>query len=107
MIYDRHGTFPAFTEHFHKLIAKCQNALRGRWENMWSSQQVCVVRLVDPADVMSKLVYAATNPVKDRLVERVHHWPVSMAWPRCSPSDRCTPPDRDTSSAPTARCPRP
>jgi hypothetical protein len=24
---------------------------------------------------MRKLVYAATNPVKDRLVERVHHWP--------------------------------
>jgi len=24
---------------------------------------------------MRKLVYVATNPVKDRLVERVHHWP--------------------------------
>ena len=31
VIYDRHGTLPAFTEHFHKLLAKCQNALRGRW----------------------------------------------------------------------------
>jgi hypothetical protein len=35
---------------------------------------VCVVRLVDPADVMRKLVYTATNPVKDHLVERVHYW---------------------------------
>ncbi|HWU88479.1 MAG TPA: hypothetical protein VN253_14430 [Kofleriaceae bacterium] len=42
---------------------------------MWSTDQVCIVRLVDPADVMRKLVYTATNPVKDRLVERVHHWP--------------------------------
>jgi hypothetical protein len=75
VIYDRYGTLPAFTEHFHKMLAKCQNAFRGRWENFWSSEQVCVVRLVGVADVINKLVYAATNPVKDRLVERVHHWP--------------------------------
>ena len=62
VIYDRHGTVPAFTEHFHKMLAKSQNAYRGRWENFWSSEQVCVVRLVDAADVMRKLVYAATNP---------------------------------------------
>jgi REP element-mobilizing transposase RayT len=75
VLFDRHGSLPAFTEHFHKLLAKCQNALRGRWENLWAAEQVCVVRLVDPADVLRKLVYAATNPVKDRLVERVHQWP--------------------------------
>jgi hypothetical protein len=57
------------------LLAKCQNVLRGRWENLWAAEQVCDVRLVDPADLMRKLVYAATNPAKDRLVERVHHWP--------------------------------
>lgn len=75
IVFDRHGTLPAFTEHFHKLVAKCQNALRGRRENLWSTEQVSVVRLVDRADVIRKLVYAATNPVKDHLVERVHHWP--------------------------------
>jgi putative transposase len=75
VIFDRHGTVPEFNEHFHKMLAKCQNALRGRFENHWSSEQVNVVRLVDRADVIRKLVYAATNPVKDRLVERVHHWP--------------------------------
>jgi putative transposase len=75
VVFDRHGTLPAFTEHFHKLLAKCQNALRGRWENLWAAEQVCTVHLVDNADVLRKLVYAATNPVKDRLVERVHHWP--------------------------------
>ncbi len=78
VIFDRGGTVPAFTEHFHKLLAKCQNAWRGRWENLWSSEQVCVVHLVDSADVMHKLVYVATNPVKDRLVEKVHHWPGSV-----------------------------
>src|SRR6478609_2521087 len=30
-IFDRNGTAPAFFEHFHKLLAKCVNALRGRW----------------------------------------------------------------------------
>jgi REP element-mobilizing transposase RayT len=75
VVFDRDGNLPAFTEHFHKLVAKSQNALRGRWENLWSAEQVCVVHLVDAADVMCKLVYVATNAVKDRLVERVHHWP--------------------------------
>lgn len=43
-IYARHGNAPAFYEHFHKLLAKCMNALRGRWENFFSSEQVCVVK---------------------------------------------------------------
>jgi putative transposase len=75
VIYDRHGRYPEFVEHFHKLLARSQNALRGRWENFWASEQVCVVRLVDHAAVMDKLVYTATNPVQDHLVDRVHHWP--------------------------------
>jgi REP element-mobilizing transposase RayT len=74
-IYDRHGNAPAFYEHFHKLLAKCVNALRGRWENFFSSEQVCVVRLETREDVINKLVYIATNPVKDDLVERVEDWP--------------------------------
>jgi len=75
VIYDRFGRYPEFVEHFHKIFARSQNALRGRWENFWASEQVCVVRLVGRADVMDKLVYTATNPVKDHLVDRVHHWP--------------------------------
>jgi REP element-mobilizing transposase RayT len=75
VIFDRRGNYPAFTEHFHKMFAKSQNALRGRWENLWSSEQVCVVRLVGREAVLDKLVYAATNPVQDHLVDRVHHWP--------------------------------
>jgi len=61
-------------EHFHKIFARSQNALRGRWENFWSSEQACMVQLVDRQDVIDKLVYTATNPVKDHLVDRVHHW---------------------------------
>jgi REP element-mobilizing transposase RayT len=74
-IHDPDGNYPAFIEHFHKLFAKCQNALRGRWENFWSSEQTSVVRLVNPDDVLEKMTYALTNPVKDGLVEKAHHWP--------------------------------
>jgi putative transposase len=74
-IYDPDGNYPAFIEHFHKLFAKCQNALRRRWENFWSSEQTSVVRLAEPDDVIHRMVYALTNPVKDRLVEQSHHWP--------------------------------
>jgi REP element-mobilizing transposase RayT len=74
-IEDPLGNYPAFLELFHKLFAKCQNALRGRWENFWASEQTSVVRLVDPNDLLDKMTYALSNPVKDRLVERAHHWP--------------------------------
>ena len=74
-LFDRHGRIVEFTEHFHKMLAKCQNALRGRWENLWSSDPPCIVQLVNRADVIDKVVYVAANPVLDHLVERVHHWP--------------------------------
>jgi putative transposase len=75
VIFDRWGRYPQFIERFHKLMARSQNALRGRWENFWSAGQTSVVRLVDREDVLRKAVYAATNPVKDLLVERVQQWP--------------------------------
>jgi len=31
VIYDRAGRYPEFIEHVHKLVARSQNALRGRW----------------------------------------------------------------------------
>ena len=61
--------------HFHKLQARSQNALRGRWEDFWACEQTCVVKLVEREAVIDKLVYTAANPVADDLVERVHHWP--------------------------------
>jgi putative transposase len=75
ILFDRCGRIIEFTQHFHKMLAKCQNALRGRWENMWSIEPPCIVQLVDPSDVIDKIVYVATNPVLDHLVDRVDHWP--------------------------------
>ncbi len=73
--FDRLGNFPAFVEHFHKMLARCMNARWGRWENMWSVEEVCVTRLLDRETVINKMVYTAANPVKDMLVERAHQWP--------------------------------
>ena len=81
IIFDRHGHVSAFLEHFHKLVARSQNALRGRWENFWAAQEPCVTRLLDRDAVIDKLIYAAINPVKDRLVERVHQWPGVNTYP--------------------------
>lgn len=75
VIYDRLGNYPEFTEYFHKLVARSQNALRGRWENFWSAEEMCAVRLISRDDVIDKIVYAAANPVQDRLVDRVFRWP--------------------------------
>src|SRR4051812_4451132 len=73
--YDPNGRIIEFAEHFHKMTARSLNALRGRWENLWASEPPCLVTLVEPADVIDKLVYVATNPVNAHLVERAHQWP--------------------------------
>jgi putative transposase len=75
MLYDPKGNQVQFREHFHKMLAKAQNALRRRCENLWTTEEPCVVDILDAADLLDKLVYIATNPVKDGLVERVHQWP--------------------------------
>jgi len=74
-IYDRHGSIVEFMEHLHKMLAKCMNALRGRKENFWSTDDVSLVHLVDPIDVLEAVVYTLSNPVKDGLVDTVAHWP--------------------------------
>ncbi len=74
-VFDRHGRIVEFMEHFHKMMAKCMNALRGRWENFWSCEEVSLVHLVDRSDVIDRVVYTLANPVKDGLVDTVAHWP--------------------------------
>jgi hypothetical protein len=75
-IIDTKGRLPEFIHLFHLLLAKHQNALRGRWESMWAaSEQTSVVELCAPEDILNKMTYALTNPVKDFLVEKAHHWP--------------------------------
>jgi putative transposase len=74
-VHDPHGNFPVFCEHFHALLARCQNAHLGRFENFWSSDPTSVVRLVEADDVLEKMVYAFANPAAADLVETTEEWP--------------------------------
>jgi putative transposase len=74
-VLDTDGRLPRFLEYFHRLFAKHQNVLRGRWENFWATEQTSVVELVEPEDVVEKMIYALGNPVKDDLVETSREWP--------------------------------
>lgn len=80
IIFDRFGNYPAFLHRFHELFAKSQNVFRRRWENFWSAEAPSVVRLVEPADAIAKIIYVATNPIAAGLVGRVHHWPGVNGW---------------------------
>jgi hypothetical protein len=75
VVFDPLGNISEFCAYLHRLVANATNALRGRRENLWSSEALSLVRLVDADDVLAKLVYAATNPVKDGLVAKVEEWP--------------------------------
>jgi hypothetical protein len=77
--FDPKGWAIEFTHRFHTHPAKCVNAYRGRCEDMWSSAPPCLVELVEIDDIVEKLVYTATNPVKDGLVDKVRHWPGSSS----------------------------
>lgn len=75
LVRDNLGNFPDFLAHLHKMIAKAVNALRGRWENLWATEQPSAVHLVEAGDRFDKLVYLLANPVADHLVDRVSDWP--------------------------------
>ena len=80
VLFDRYGRIIEFMAHFHKMLAKGGNALRRRWENFWSNEPPCLVRLVDRADVIAKIVYTLTNPVTAGLVAQVRQWPGVVGW---------------------------
>ncbi len=72
---DHFGYLPDFLRDFHALVAKVMNVHWKRTENLWNTEQTNVVELVTAADAFDKLIYTVTNPSKDHLVEKTHHWP--------------------------------
>jgi len=74
-VRDVQGRVPEFLRDFHGLLARSMNAARGRWENLWASEQAGMLELVAPDAVLDKLVYGLTNPCSAHLVDKVHHWP--------------------------------
>jgi REP element-mobilizing transposase RayT len=75
VIYDRDGRYPEYLAWVHRMTAKCINASLGRWENVWAAEQPSMVRLEEDVDVIDKIVYCLTNPVKAGLVRSHRQWP--------------------------------
>ena len=75
VVTDPEARLPEFIECFHKLLAKAQNALLGRWENLWSSDKTSVVLLTSEHDVLDKMAYTLANPTTAGLVKCPEEWP--------------------------------
>jgi putative transposase len=76
VVVDREGRLPDFLQYFHRIFAAHQNVLRGRSESFWAAAvQPSAVELIGPEDILDKMAYAICNPVKDHIVDQLHHWP--------------------------------
>ena len=72
---DPEGHLPAFMSWFNEFVAKALNCGWGRWEYFWSAGTYSAVRLETLDDVIEKIVYTLTNPVKAYLVSNSARWP--------------------------------
>jgi hypothetical protein len=61
---------------FHKLIAKCVNALWDRKGSVFCSSSGCRIQVLPRAeDVLDRLAYIVAQPVRHALVENREEWP--------------------------------
>jgi len=80
-VYDPHGNISIFARELHRLVAKHHNSSFGRFEHFWAPGPPSLLRLVGTEDILDKLVYSLTNPVKDHLVAKIRHWPGVLTQP--------------------------
>ena len=77
---DLDGTAPLFVQAMNQNIARFVNCTLRRYGAMWEGgarPNYCV--LPQGGDVMDKVVYTITNPVKAGLVDRHQHWPGAVS----------------------------
>ncbi|MBA4380792.1 MAG: hypothetical protein C0393_09015 [Anaerolinea sp.] len=77
---DLDGTAPLFVQAMNQNIARYVNCTLHRYGAMWEGgarPNYCV--LPQGGDVMDKVVYTITNPVKAGLVDRHQHWPGALS----------------------------
>ncbi len=80
---DTEVRLPSFLLRLNSLLARCLNAMRSRFENLFDSSKPSYVRAIEPNDVMRQLVYTICNPVSSGLVSDAKDWPGA----RSAPSD--------------------
>jgi len=76
VLTDTHGHAPLFAQAMDQHLARLVNCSMGRFGSMWEGSlrpNWCV--LPEVGDILSKVVYTLTNPVRAGLVERHHLWP--------------------------------
>jgi REP element-mobilizing transposase RayT len=74
VITDTAGRLPDFQRDLNSMLARSINAFRGRWESFWDRKSYSAVALLEDCDLISKMGYTLTNPVKAKLVNRARHW---------------------------------
>jgi len=81
VVTDPHARLPHFSYVLFKYVAKCVNAHRGRWENLFAGGvQPSYVRLADEQAMLDKFAYVVANPVEAGLVRSSAHWPGVNLW---------------------------
>ncbi len=73
-VTDPDGNLVGFKQLFHSLLARGINALRGRFDAVWSRDRACDTRRQSEDEALTDLVYTLTNPVKAGLVKWGHQW---------------------------------
>ena len=73
-VTDLYGELPAFKHLLNLLVARAMNAHWGRFENFFASDAPSDVELVTAEEVLDRMVYTLTNPVKAGLVRSGAEW---------------------------------
>ena len=71
---DPHMKIAEFYAWVHKYVAKAVNCLKGREENLWSTDKPSVIPLESAGAVLDKVTYCLCNPVSAQLVARAKSW---------------------------------
>lgn len=75
VVTDPEARLPGFMSLFDVLVARCLNAMLGRWEGLWASGSYSAVELIDEPAMIDKIGYTLANPVISGLVREGHQWP--------------------------------
>lgn len=75
VLTDPDGRLPDFLSWFNEFVARALNRLWDRAESFWAPGSYSAIRLETADDVIEKMVYTLTNPVKALLVMKSSNWP--------------------------------
>lgn len=75
VLTDPDGRLPDFLSWFNEFVARALNRLWDRSEGFWAPGSYSAVRLETADDVIEKIIYTLTNPVKAFLVMKSSTWP--------------------------------